>query len=154
MSPQSIQYKKELCNIGVLSSTPHVTKLKLSEVKQFSQYNSLQIVNSRFKVIPHCKALLHVFSRKIETENRGYSSFFRDFFFRFYLFIFREEKGWRKRGRETSMHGCLSCTPHWGPGLKPRYVSSLGIEPVTFQFTGWWSVPGATPARAILPFKQ
>ena len=31
-----------------------------------------------------------------------------------YLFIFRDRKGGRKRGRETSMCGCLSCTPYWG----------------------------------------
>ena len=35
--------------------------------------------------------------------------------------IFRGEGG-RKRGRETSMCGCLSHTPHWGPGLQPRHV--------------------------------
>ena len=35
-------------------------------------------------------------------------------FKRFYLCIFREGKGGRKRGRETSMRGCLSCTPYWG----------------------------------------
>ena len=37
------------------------------------------------------------------------------------LFIlFLEGKGGRKRGRETSMRGCLSCTPNWGPGPQPR----------------------------------
>ena len=61
-----------------------------------------------------------------------------------YLFIFREGKG----GRNTSRCSCLSYTPNWGPGLKPRHVSLLGIEPVTFQFTGWWSVHWTTPARA------
>ena len=38
------------------------------------------------------------------------------------LFIFREGKGGRKRGRETSMCGCLLCAPYWGPGPKPRHV--------------------------------
>ena len=35
------------------------------------------------------------------------------FFFRkrFYVFIFREENGRRKRGRETSMCGCPFCAP-------------------------------------------
>ena len=47
------------------------------------------------------------------------------FFKRFYLFIFRERKGGRKRGRETSMCGCLSCTPHWGPGSQPKHVPQL-----------------------------
>ena len=38
------------------------------------------------------------------------------------LFIFREGKRGRKRGRDTSMCGCLLSIPHWGPGLQPRYV--------------------------------
>ena len=54
------------------------------------------------------------------------------FFKRFYLFIFRG----RNRGRETSMCGCLSCAPHWGPGPQPRHVPWLGIEPVTLWFAG------------------
>ena len=32
----------------------------------------------------------------------------------FYLCTSREGKGGRKRGRETSMCGCLSCAPYWG----------------------------------------
>ena len=40
---------------------------------------------------------------------------------RFYL-SFREGKGGRKRGRGTSMYGCLSCAPYRGPGLQPRHV--------------------------------
>ena len=42
------------------------------------------------------------------------------FFLRFYLFIFREKGG--EGERETSMCGCLSCTPYWGPGPQPRHV--------------------------------
>ena len=38
------------------------------------------------------------------------------------LFIFREGKGGRKRGRETSLCGFLLHTPYWGPGLQPRHV--------------------------------
>ena len=44
------------------------------------------------------------------------------FSFSFYLkvlFIFREGKGGRKRGRETSMCGCLLRAPHC---LQPRHV--------------------------------
>ena len=37
----------------------------------------------------------------------------------FYLFIFTEGKGGRKRGRETSMCGCLSHVPHRGPSQQP-----------------------------------
>ena len=43
---------------------------------------------------------------------------------------------------------CLSYTPYWGPGLQPRHVLWLGIEPITFQFAGWHSVHWATAARA------
>ena len=69
-------------------------------------------------------------------------------FKRFYLFIFREGKGGRKRGRETPVCGCLSRAPYWGPGLKPRHVPWLGIEPATLWFTGRRSIHWATPARA------
>ena len=52
----------------------------------------------------------------------------RFFYFIFYFFkdflkiYFREGKGGRKRGRETSMCGCVSRIPYWGPGPKPRHV--------------------------------
>ena len=36
--------------------------------------------------------------------------------------LLREGKGGRKKGRETSMCGCLPCAPYWGPGLQPRHV--------------------------------
>ena len=55
--------------------------------------------------------------------------FFKDFIY------FREGRGGRKRGRETSMCGCLSHAPYWGPGRQPRHVPWLGIEPVTLWFT-------------------
>ena len=71
---------------------------------------------------------------------------------RFYLFIFRERKGGRKRGRETSVCGCLLCTSYWGPGPQPRHVPWVGIEPVTLWFTEWQSIHWATPARAGKPF--
>ena len=44
-------------------------------------------------------------------------SFFQDF-----IYLSLEGKGKRKGGRETSMCGCLSHAPHWGPGLQPRHV--------------------------------
>ena len=63
-----------------------------------------------------------------------------------YLFLERG-KGERKRGRETSMCGCLSHTSHRGPGLQPRHVPWLGIEPAILWFTGQHSIHWATPAR-------
>ena len=74
------------------------------------------------------------------------------FFFKDYLLIFRERGRERKKGRET-MCGCLSCSSNWGPGLQPRHVPWLGIEPATLWFTGRWtsgysSTHWAIPARA------
>ena len=54
-------------------------------------------------------------SLKINLFNEGIS-----FFVIFYLFIFREGKGGRKRGREISMCGCLLSTTYWRPGPHPR----------------------------------
>ena len=53
------------------------------------------------------------------------------------LFIYfqREGKEQRKRGRETSVCGCLSCGLHWGPGLQLRHVPWLGIKPAIPWFT-------------------
>ena len=56
------------------------------------------------------------------------------FFFKFLLYFLkdfiylfqREGKGGRKRGRETSMCGCLSRAHHCVPGLKPRLVPQAG----------------------------
>ena len=62
------------------------------------------------------------------------------------LIDFRERGRGRERGRETSMWERnisllpLICTPiNQGPNLPPMYVPWLGIEPATFQFTGWHS---------------
>ena len=46
------------------------------------------------------------------------------------------------------MYGCLSLAPHWEPGLQPRYVPWLGIQPATLWFTVQHSIHWATPARA------
>ena len=75
------------------------------------------------------------------------------FFKRFYLFIFRERG---RRDKERKKHRCMrdtsiSCllhAPNRGPGLQPRHVPWLGVEPATFQFTGQHSVRWATLARA------
>ena len=65
---------------------------------------------------------------------------------RFYLFL--EGKGGRKREGETSMCGCLSCAPYWGPDLQPRHVPWLGIDPATLCFSGLHSIFWATWAKA------
>ena len=65
-----------------------------------------------------------------------------------FYFLFLDRGKGRENERETSMCGCLSCTPYWRPGLQPRHVPWLGIEPATLWFTGWLSIHWATPARA------
>ena len=52
----------------------------------------------------------------------------------------------KKKERETSI-SCLLHTPDLGPGPQPRHVPRMGIEPVTFWFTGWHSIYWAIPAR-------
>ena len=60
-------------------------------------------------------------------------SFLSFFFFLDFIYLFSERgKGRRKRGRETSLYGCLSHASHWTSGLQPRHVPWLGIEPATF----------------------
>ena len=64
--------------------------------------------------------------------------------------MFLERGEGREKERERNIHvGCLSHTPFWGPGLQPRHVPRMGIEPVTLWFTGWCSVHWATPTRAL-----
>ena len=52
-------------------------------------------------------------------------------FFKDFIYLFLERGGWR----ETSMCGCISRGPHWGPGPQPRHVPWLGIELVALWFT-------------------
>ena len=74
------------------------------------------------------------------------------FCFKDFIYLFLERGEGRKRGKETPVCGCLSSTPYWGPGLQPRHVPWLGIEPVTLWFAGWCSIPWAPPGRAIYIF--
>ena len=74
------------------------------------------------------------------------------FFFKkkYFIYLFLERGKWRrKRGRETSMCGCL-CTIPIGVrlGSQPRHVPWLGINLETLWFAGWCSIHWATPARA------
>ena len=65
-----------------------------------------------------------------------------------FIIYFLVGKGGRKRGRETSMCGCLSHAPYRGPGPQPRHVPWLGIELTTLWLAGWHTIHWATPARA------
>ena len=49
----------------------------------------------------------------------------------------------------------LSHTHYWGPGLQPRHVPWLGIEPVTLWLAGQHALHWATPASVeILYFED
>ena len=75
--------------------------------------------------------------------------FYYILFYLMILFLYREGEGGRTRGRETSMCGCLSHPPYWGP-VQQLMCPRLGIEPVTFWFAGRHSIHRATPARQKL----
>ena len=47
---------------------------------------------------------------------------------------------------------CLLHTPSQGPGLQPRHVPWLGIEPGTFWFMEWCSTHWAAPVGAFRRF--
>ena len=72
-----------------------------------------------------CETELHKGMGSRRCDSLGATSVvnvpYHAFLKRFYLF-FREWKGERTRGRETSMCGCLSHAPYWGPGPQPRHV--------------------------------
>ena len=81
-------------------------------------------------------------------------------FKRFYSFFFRVGKGGRKRGRETSMCGCLSHAPYWepvrNPGMCPRLgvkmdllVHRLALNPLSHTSQGCWIY-----FKAITPLKK
>ena len=58
------------------------------------------------------------------------------------------ERGSGRERRETSICGCLSCATYRRPGLQPRHVPWLGIEPETLWFAGLHSIHWIKPARA------
>ena len=94
-------------------------------------------------------------ARGIYDKGKGnnYMSRRKDFLKNILFIYFQtEEKGRRKRGRETSVCGCLLHTCHWGPSLQLRHVPWLGTEPVSIWFAGPCSIHWTTPARAGRPF--
>ena len=59
------------------------------------------------------------------------------FFFKGFIYIFlREGKGGRKRGRETSMYGCLLRAPTGDMACNPGMCPRQEIEPATLWFSG------------------
>ena len=100
---------------------------------------------------PNTTQCLSVTSLFLLHPSRGILMPFLFFFYFKFSFIFRERGREGKRGRATSMCGCLSHTPHyWGP----RHVPWLGIETVTLsqgwkQFTGQCLIHWATPSGSL-----
>ena len=72
-----------------------------------------------------CDPLIHRLAlNHLATPTKDFLGyFFLSFKKIFYLFYFqREENGGTKRGRETSVCGCLSHTPYWERDPQPRHV--------------------------------
>ena len=100
----------------------------------------------------------HVFCNNIRKSLRTYFLFL---FFKDSIYLFQTEgKGGRKRGRDTSVCGCISKAPYWGPGLQPRHVPRPGIEPATPWFAGGCSTTEPQQSgllgifRLVLPYYQ
>ena len=67
-----------------------------------------------------------------------------------FLYLFLERREGREKDRErTSMCGCPLHAPYRGPGLQPRHVPWLGIEPMILCFTDPCLIHWVTSARAI-----
>ena len=76
------------------------------------------------------------------------------FFKKYFVYLFLESGEGREEERKRNISVWLPPTPHnWAPGLQPRHVPWLGIEPATLWFTGQHSVHWATPARAAVLFR-
>ena len=86
------------------NSTDFRVKLKFESWLSYLTFSEPSCLYFKMEIIVEIIIITFLFLKKIITI----------FFLkkRFYLFIFRERgKGGRKRGRETSMCGCLSCAP-------------------------------------------
>ena len=102
----------------------------------------------------HTHAHTHTQFQIIQTSLLALSNKHCCFFFNI-LFIYFIERGREgERGRETSTCGCLSCGLHSGPGLSPRHMPWLGIEPATLWLSSRHSIHWATPARQHCCFNQ
>ena len=74
------------------------------------------------------------------------------FLFKDFIYLFLEKGEARKKGRETSLCGCLLNAPYWGPGWQPRHVPYLGNKPMTLWLVGQHSIHSLIPARAHAEF--
>ena len=137
-----------------LAFTPLIVSFDAQKFLILIQSNSLtfSFITCDFSVISK-KLMPNTMPWKLSSNNfiilaLTFIYFCKDFIY----FIFREGEE-REKGRETSMCGCLSRAPNQGPGLQPRHVPWLGIEPMTLWFAGVCSIHWATPARTALTFR-
>ena len=78
--------------------------------------------SKNLKLVPGSLSCQLYVSGQITFSPWSQFSFFL-FLKKYFVYLFLERgKGGRKRGRETSMCGCLSLAPCWGSGLQPRNV--------------------------------
>ena len=98
-------------------------------MKTTVKYDPKWSLPAHFKDTFHCLTTLHVTSSSLFVFGPLKNSFLEvgfsfhtihPFYYRVYLFIFREEKGERKRGK----HQCVvaSRAHYWGPGQQPKHV--------------------------------
>ena len=90
-------------------------------------------------------------------QDSGKSLFFFLFLFLFFLKIVfthfqREGKGERKRGRETSICGCLLRAPTRDLACNPACAQTGNPTGDPLVRAGWHSIHWATPARVRLSF--
>ena len=73
---------------------------------------------------PRAQVLTQVVIRDHFRTPHGACSMPRCFFFKFYLFIFRElgREGEKEGEKQPCAIDCPSHTPKWGPGPQPRHV--------------------------------
>ena len=62
-------------------------------------------------------------------------------FLKILFILFLERDGEKERGSETSMCGCLSHAPHWGPGPQPGHVPQTlvhrpALNPLSYTSQG------------------
>ena len=103
---------------------------------------SAALLNSPFLEAVSMRVMFLFFLTVSASTHSLSEYFFQDFI---YLFLDRGD-GMGKRGRETSICGCLLHAPQ--PGPQPRHVPWVGIKPVTLWFSGRCSIHWDTPAWA------
>ena len=135
---------KHQCLSGHINQQQHLPE-KPKAIHRFTYPNHINWNLDRRLQNKVVKAYFHSFA----LNSYCVGIFFFNWLFIFLRFIFRDGKGEKHPClRYTTLINCLSLTPNWGTGPITLHVPWLGIEPVTFWFSGQHSVHRAIPARA------